>query len=147
MVLTDILQTVIQQKTVGETEIAVENIQFDSRKVGAGSVFVATRGTASDGHDYIPMAIERGAVAIVCEEIPAEINQKVVYIKVENSADALGKMASAWYGFPSSKMILVGVTGTNGKTTIATLLYQLFRQLGHKSGLLSTVPSTSIRFF
>lgn len=139
MVLTDILQTVIQQKTVGETEIAVENIQFDSRKVGAGSVFVATRGTASDGHDYIPMAIERGAVAIVCEEIPAEINQKVVYIKVENSADALGKMASAWYGFPSSKMILVGVTGTNGKTTIATLLYQLFRQLGHKSGLLSTV--------
>lgn len=139
MVLTDILQNVIQQKTVGETEIVVENIQFDSRKVGVGSVFVATRGTASDGHEYIPMAIERGAVAIVCEEIPAEINQKVVYIKVENSADALGKMASAWYGFPSSKMILVGVTGTNGKTTIATLLYQLFRQLGHKSGLLSTV--------
>ena len=139
MVLTDILQDVIQQKTVGETEIVVENIQFDSRKVGVGSVFVATRGTASDGHEYIPMAIEKGAVAIVCEEIPVEINQKVVYIKVENSADALGKMASAWYDFPSSKMILVGVTGTNGKTTIATLLYQLFRQLGHKSGLLSTV--------
>jgi len=139
MVLTDTLQNVILQKTIGETEINIENIQFDSRKVEAGSVFVATRGTASDGHQYIDMAIEKGAVAIVCEEIPAEINSKITYIKVANSSDALGEMASAWYGFPSSKMILIGVTGTNGKTTIATLLYQLFRQLGHKAGLLSTV--------
>jgi UDP-N-acetylmuramoyl-L-alanyl-D-glutamate--2,6-diaminopimelate ligase len=139
MILDDVLQNVILQKTIGETEINVENIQFDSRKVEVGSVFVATRGTASDGHQYIPIAIEKGAVAIVCEEIPTETNSKITYIKVENSSDALGKIASAWYGFPSSKMILVGVTGTNGKTTIATLLYQLFRQLGHKSGLLSTV--------
>ena len=139
MILDDILQSVILQKTVGETEINIENIQFDSRKVDAGCVFVATRGTASDGHQYIPMAIEKGAVAIVCEELPAEMNPEVTYLKVENSADALGKMASAWYGFPSSKMTLVGVTGTNGKTTIATLLYQLFRQLGYKAGLLSTV--------
>jgi len=139
MILDDILQSVILQKTVGETEINIENIQFDSRKVEAGCLFVATRGTASDGHQYIPMAIEKGAVAIVCEELPAEMNPEVTYLKVENSADALGKMASAWYGFPSSKMTLVGVTGTNGKTTIATLLYQLFRQLGYKAGLLSTV--------
>ncbi|HJV78040.1 MAG TPA: UDP-N-acetylmuramoyl-L-alanyl-D-glutamate--2,6-diaminopimelate ligase, partial [Paludibacter sp.] len=139
MILDDVLQNVILQKTIGETEISIENIQFDSRKVGVGSVFVATRGTASDGHKYIATAIEKGAVAIVCEEIPTEIDPKITYVKVENSSDALGKMASAWHGFPSSKMILVGVTGTNGKTTIATLLYQLFRQLGHKSGLLSTV--------
>lgn len=139
MILTDILQNVILQKVVGNTEIQVNDIQFDSRKVAAGNVFVATRGTASDGHQFIPMAIEKGAVAVVCEEMPDEINPAVAYVKVESSTDALGKMASAWYDFPSSKMILVGVTGTNGKTTIATLLYQLFRQLGHKSGLLSTV--------
>jgi len=139
MTLTDILQNVVLLKILGDTEINVDNIQFDSRKVGDGSVFVATRGTTSDGHEYISMAIEKGATAIVCEEFPSEIKPNVTYIKVENSADALGKMASAWYDFPSSKMILVGVTGTNGKTTIATLLYQLFRQLGHKSGLLSTV--------
>ena len=139
MLLTDILQNVILLKTTGETEIEITSIQFDSRKVEAGCVFVATKGTSSDGHQYIAMAIEKGAVAIVCEEIPAEMNPNVAYVKVQNSSDALGKMASAWYDFPSSKMILVGVTGTNGKTTIATLLYQLFRELGHKSGLLSTV--------
>ena len=139
MILADILQNVILLKTIGNTEINIENIQFDSRKVESGSAFVATKGTASNGHDFIPMAIEKGAVAIVCEEFPTELKQGVTYVKVENSADALGKMASVWYGFPSSKLILVGVTGTNGKTTIATLLYQLFRQLGHKSGLLSTV--------
>lgn len=139
MILTDILQNVILQKVVGNTEIQVNDIQFDSRKVAAGNVFVATRGTASDGHQFIPMAIEKGAVAVVCEEMPDEINPAVAYVKVESSTDTLGKMASAWYDFPSSKMILVGVTGTNGKTTIATLLYQLFRQIGHKSGLLSTV--------
>lgn len=139
MILIDILQNVILQKTVGKTEVNIENIQFDSRKVTTGSVFVATRGTTADGHQYISTAIEKGAVAVVCETIPAELNPEITYIKVENSADALGKMASAWYDFPSSKMILVGVTGTNGKTTIATLLYHLFRQLGHKVGLLSTV--------
>ena len=139
MILADILQNVILLKTIGNTEINIENIQFDSRNVVSGCVFVATRGTASDGHEFIPMAIEKGALAVVCEEIPSEIKSEITYVKVENSADALGKMASAWYDFPSSKLILVGVTGTNGKTTIATLLFQLFLQLGHKSGLLSTV--------
>ncbi len=139
MILADIMQNVILLKTTGDLELEISEIQFDSRKVEPNCVFVATKGTASDGHQYISMAIEKGAIAIVCEEFPLEINSNVTYLKVENSSDALGKMASAWYGFPSSKMILVGVTGTNGKTTIATLLYQLFRELGHKSGLLSTV--------
>ncbi len=139
MILTDILQNVILLKTTGDTEINIESIQFDSRKVEAGSVFVATRGTATDGHDFIDIAIEKGAAAIVCEEIPANVKSGVTYVKVTDSSDALGKMASAWYNFPSSELILVGVTGTNGKTTIATLLYQLFRQLGYKAGLLSTV--------
>jgi len=139
MNLTDILQNVILLKTIGETDINIQNIRFDSRIVESGSVFVATRGTTSDGHEFIPTAIEKGATAIVCEVIPTELEPEITYIKVENSADALGKMASAWYDFPSSKMTLIGVTGTNGKTTIVTLLYQLFRQLGHKSGLLSTV--------
>jgi UDP-N-acetylmuramoyl-L-alanyl-D-glutamate--2,6-diaminopimelate ligase len=139
MILDDLLQGIVLLKTVGSADIQIENIQFDSRKVEAGSLFVATKGTAADGHQYIPTAIEKGAVAVVCEELPVDFLPNVTYIKVENSSDALGKMASAWYGFPSSKMILVGVTGTNGKTTIATLLYQLFRELGHKSGLLSTV--------
>ena len=139
MILSELLQNVILLQTIGNSEIEIDNIQFDSRKVEQNSVFVATRGTALDGHQYIAMAIEKGAVAVVCEDIPNELNQKTTYIKVENTSDALGKMASVWYGIPSSKLILVGVTGTNGKTTIATLLYQLFRQLGHKSGLLSTV--------
>ena len=139
MMLDDILQNVILLKTVGDIEINVSGIQFDSRKVTEGNVFVATRGTASDGHQYIATAIENGAIAIVCEELPEDLNPVITYIKVDNSSDALGKIASAWYDFPSTKMTLVGVTGTNGKTTIATLLYQLFRELGHKSGLLSTV--------
>ncbi|MEI6753942.1 MAG: UDP-N-acetylmuramoyl-L-alanyl-D-glutamate--2,6-diaminopimelate ligase [Paludibacter sp.] len=137
--LDEIMQNVLIKQCIGELETEIRSIQFDSRKVEPGSVFVATHGTASDGHQYIPTAIEKGAVAIVCEEIPAEINTEVTYIKVENSADALGKMASAWYDFPSSKLILIGVTGTNGKTTIATLLYKLFSELGFKTGLLSTV--------
>jgi len=139
MILDDLLQGIVLLKTVGSADIQIDNIQFDSRKVEAGSLFVATKGSAADGHQYIPTAIEKGAVAVVCEELPVDFLPNVTYIKVDNSSDALGKMASAWYGFPSSKMILVGVTGTNGKTTIATLLYQLFRELGHKSGLLSTV--------
>jgi UDP-N-acetylmuramoyl-L-alanyl-D-glutamate--2,6-diaminopimelate ligase len=139
MILADILQNVVLLKTIGNTELDIQNIQFDSRNVVAGSVFVATRGVTSDGHLFIPMAIKKGALAIVCEDIPTQTDPDITYIKVANSSDALGKMASAWYGFPSSKMILIGVTGTNGKTTIVTLLYQLFRQLGHKAGLLSTV--------
>lgn len=139
MILSDLLQNIIQKGLVGNTEIEVSGIQFDSRKVEKNSIFVATRGTATDGHDYISMAIEKGASAIVCETFPTEKIEEVTYVLVENSSDALGKMASAWFNFPSSKLTLVGVTGTNGKTTIATLLYQMFRQLGYKTGLLSTV--------
>ena len=126
---------------VGElsANVDVKNIQFDSRKVESGSMFVATRGTAVDGHDYIMKAVELGATVIVCEDIPAEQQEAVVYVKVKDSAEALGRMASNYYGRPSEKLTLVGVTGTNGKTTIATLLYQLHRAMGYKAGLLSTV--------
>lgn len=139
MILRNLLYNIELKNVIGSVEIPISNIQFDSRKIVEGSVFVATRGTASDGHDYIEMSIENGAKAIVCEEIPTAQKEGISYIQVENSSDALGKMASSWYDFPSSKIILVGVTGTNGKTTIATLLYHLFRALGHKTGLLSTV--------
>jgi len=139
MELTYLLKKISIVNEIGNLDIEISAIQFDSRLVASGNLFVATRGTASDGHNYIPMSIEKGAVAILCEELPTEINPKITYIKVQNSADALGHLASAWYGFPSSKMTLVGVTGTNGKTTIATLLYKLFRQLGYGAGLLSTV--------
>lgn len=139
MILAEILQNIVLLQTTGTTEIEVSGIQFDSRKVERGCVFVATKGTASDGHQYISMAIEKGAAAIVCEDMPESVPTEVTIVQVENSADALGKMASAWFDFPSSKLTLVGVTGTNGKTTIATLLYKLFRELGYKAGLLSTV--------
>ena len=139
MILSDLLQNISLKSTFGNSEIEVTGIQFDSRKVEDGSVFVATRGTATDGHDFIGAAIEKGAKAIICEIQPSDKQDGVTYIQVENSSDALGRMASAWYDFPSSKLKLVGVTGTNGKTTIATLLYQLFRELRYKTGLLSTV--------
>ena len=139
MILSDLLQNISLKSTFGNSEIEVTGIQFDSRKVEDGSVFVATRGTATDGHDFIGAAIEKGAKAIICEIQPSDKQDGITYIQVENSSDALGRMASAWYDFPSSKLKLVGVTGTNGKTTIATLLYQMFRELGYKTGLLSTV--------
>ena len=139
MNLTDLLQNIITEKITGKSDIEISGIQFDSRLVAAGNLFVATRGTASDGHQFISMAIDKGATAILCEQLPRELNPEVTYIQVKDSADALGLVASCWYGFPSSKLILVGVTGTNGKTTIATLLYKLFRELGYDAGLLSTV--------
>ncbi|MDO9634710.1 MAG: UDP-N-acetylmuramoyl-L-alanyl-D-glutamate--2,6-diaminopimelate ligase [Paludibacter sp.] len=125
--------------SIGNTEVPVTGIEFDSRKVVAGNIFVATRGTAVDGHNFIATAIENGAVAVVCESMPETLHAQVVYMQVKNSAETLGYLAAAWYDYPSSKLTLVGVTGTNGKTTIATLLYQLFRELGNKVGLLSTV--------
>jgi UDP-N-acetylmuramoyl-L-alanyl-D-glutamate--2,6-diaminopimelate ligase len=137
MKLNELLETIQVQNLVGVTDLNIASIQFDSRAVAAGDLFIAVRGTSSDGHDYIPMAVEKGAVAIVCEEIPQ--NVKATFIQVKDSAEALALLASAWFGFPSSKMTLVGVTGTNGKTTTATLLYEMFRKFGHKVGLLSTV--------
>ncbi|MBR5470032.1 MAG: UDP-N-acetylmuramoyl-L-alanyl-D-glutamate--2,6-diaminopimelate ligase [Paludibacteraceae bacterium] len=138
MILSEILKGV-KVLTNLTTDVAVKNICFDSRKVAEGDVFVATRGTAVDGHDFVTKAVEQGAVAVVCETLPEKIAENVVYVQVADSADALGIMASNFYENPSQNLTLVGVTGTNGKTTIATLLYQLFRALGFKVGLLSTV--------
>ena len=138
-ILASLLENINPLKVVGNVSVSVSGIQFDSRIVEKDQVFVATRGTASDGHAYIASAIEKGASVVVCEEIPSEITASVTYVQVSNSLDALGKMACAWYDYPSSKLTLTGVTGTNGKTTIATLLYQLFRKLGYKAGLISTV--------
>lgn len=137
--LNHLLEDVPCKKTIGDGTVEIYGIQFDSRKVKKGDLFVATRGTAVDGHDYICDAIAKGANAVICEELPAKTEPHVTYMQVGNSADALGHVASAWHGNPSSKVVLIGVTGTNGKTTIATLLYQLFRKLGYKAGLLSTV--------
>lgn len=137
--LNDILTSLDVVKLVGQSDIDLTGVNSDSRKVESGSLFVATRGTQVDGHDYIASAIEKGAMAVVCEILPEKLSPDVVYVVVKNTNVALGKIASAWYDFPSSSLRLVGVTGTNGKTTIATLLYRLFRRLGHKCGLISTV--------
>lgn len=123
----------------GDSETEITGIQSDSRLVGAGNLFVAVRGTTADGHAFVEKAISQGASAIVCEEIPPGLEGQTTFVLVPDSADALGVLASVWYGLPSEKLTLVGVTGTNGKTTTATLLYDLFRQLGYKAGLLSTV--------
>ncbi|MGB0166303.1 MAG: UDP-N-acetylmuramoyl-L-alanyl-D-glutamate--2,6-diaminopimelate ligase, partial [Luteibaculum sp.] len=125
----------------GQTNTAIERIQFDSRKVTKLNCFVAIAGLQSDGHHYIESAIEKGAVAVVCERFPETLSDQVTYVRVDNSAAALGCMAANFYDNPSNKMTVVGVTGTNGKTTVATLLYELFTQLGHKTGLISTVEN------
>ncbi len=137
--LNDILTTLKVDRVVGETDVQIADVQFDSRKISDESLFVAVRGTVSDGHSFIASAIEKGAKVIVCEEMPTDVADGITYIKVQNTSRALGQIASAWYGFPSSSLRLVGVTGTNGKTTIATLLYKLFTRMGYKCGLLSTV--------
>lgn len=124
---------------VGNTNVEVNEIHFDSRKVGINDVFVAIRGTASDGHDFIEKAAEKGALVIVCEDLPENKINGITYVQVKNSQQALAIMASNFYGNPSLNLKLVGVTGTNGKTTIASLLYQLFTKAGFKVGLLSTV--------
>jgi UDP-N-acetylmuramoyl-L-alanyl-D-glutamate--2,6-diaminopimelate ligase len=141
VVLSDILYKVNIRTVAGSTEIAVSNIQIDSRKVSKGSVFIAVNGVAADGHQFIEKAIGSGAVAIVCETLPATLVKDVSYVQVENSAAAAGIMAHHFFGQPSLRMKIVGVTGTNGKTTIATLLYKLFTVLGYQCGLLSTVEN------
>lgn len=126
-------------QTQGVYPEVVNGIDADSRNIAAGYLFVAVRGSQTDGHQYIPKAIEQGAVVVVCEEIPAEAPERVLFVQVKNSAEALGLLASRWHGNPSQELTLVGVTGTNGKTTTATLLYEMFRLFGEKVGLLSTV--------
>ncbi|MCU4189724.1 UDP-N-acetylmuramoyl-L-alanyl-D-glutamate--2,6-diaminopimelate ligase [Flavobacterium sp. HXWNR29] len=137
--LKDILYKVGIEAVHGATDITVSKIEFDSRKVELNDVFVAIRGTLSDGHDYIEKALSLGAVAVICEEFPSVIVNGVTYIKVKDSNEALAFLAANYYENPSENIRLVGVTGTNGKTTIASLLYQLFKKAGYKVGLLSTV--------
>lgn len=139
--LSDIISSLKSLQVFGPTNGSVNNIIFDSRQVLPGALFVATKGTQSDAHQYIDQCIEKGANAIICEDLPKNLNSKICYIQVENSSKSLGLLASLYYDFPSSNLKLVGVTGTNGKTTIATLLYHLFEQLGYKTGLLSTVEN------
>ena len=125
-------------------DIDVKGMTFDSRKVERGFVFVAVAGTLSDGHTFIQKAIDSGATAIVCERLPENIRDNITYVTVRSSAQALGVMASNFYGNPSENLKLVGVTGTNGKTTTVTLLYQLFSALGYNVGLISTVENRII---
>jgi UDP-N-acetylmuramoyl-L-alanyl-D-glutamate--2,6-diaminopimelate ligase len=125
----------------GSADVVIKNIILDSRKVLPGSLFVALRGTQTDGHQYITTATGLGASAVLCEELPENPVGEVTYIQVEDSAASMGLIAAAFYGYPSSKLTLVGVTGTNGKTSVATFLFQLFRALGYRCGLLSTVQN------
>jgi UDP-N-acetylmuramoyl-L-alanyl-D-glutamate--2,6-diaminopimelate ligase len=140
-ILQDILYKVHLLEVVGATDIAVSSIAIDSRKVIKGTAFVAIKGVAQDGHDYISKAIELGAKVIVCENMPALLVDGITYIKVANTQEAVAYMAHQFYDAPSTKIKLVGVTGTNGKTTIATLLFKLFSELGYTCGLVSTVQN------
>lgn len=137
--LKDILYKVTINSVVGATAISIVDIHFNSKNIAINDVFVAIKGSVVDGHDYIEKALEQGAIAVVCEHLPEVLKEGVCYIVVEDSSSALAIMASNYYGNPSSNLRLVGVTGTNGKTTIATLLFQLFKKAGYKVGLLSTV--------
>jgi len=138
-ILKDILYKVAIESVTGSTDIAIHKIEFDSRKIEHDDVFVAIRGSLSNGHDFIEKAIQLGAIAIICDELPANIVKGITYIKVNDTNTALAYMAANFFGNPSEKLKLVGVTGTNGKTTIASLLFQLFEKAGFKVGLLSTV--------
>lgn len=141
MLLSDILYNVSLKSVTGKTDIDIKKIEFDSRKIEQGTLFVAIKGTQVDGHSFIEKAIDLGASAIICEDLPAHYDGDVSYIQVENSAKAMGIAAGNFYGNPSKKLSLVGITGTNGKTSIATLSFNLFRKLGYKCGLLSTVQN------
>lgn len=140
-ILQDILYKVNLRAVHGNVGITISDLQIDSRKVSKGSCFIAIKGNAQDGHDYISKAIEKGAVAVIAEKLPADKDENVTYVQVENSAVAAAYVADNFFESPSSKMKVVGVTGTNGKTTIATLLFKLFTGLGYKCGLLSTVQN------
>ena len=141
MKIKDILTNCNLLEIEGDKDIDIHGIAFDSRMVTQGTMFFAVKGTQVDGHDYIVNAIESGAIAVVCEKMPKSKQEGVTYIKVDNSAYVLGMAASNFFGNPSEKLRLVGVTGTNGKTTIATLLYRLFTGAGYKCGLLSTIEN------
>ncbi|HLN74939.1 MAG: UDP-N-acetylmuramoyl-L-alanyl-D-glutamate--2,6-diaminopimelate ligase [Methylococcaceae bacterium] len=137
--LKDILSGIEVLEIKGDSAVSIQNIQFDSRKVATGDLFVAVKGSHVDGHLFIEKAVEKGAVAVVCEEIPADITSSVVWVRIANTQKMFGVMASTYYGNPTKNLKVVGVTGTNGKTTIATLLYKTFTLLGYKVGLISTI--------
>ena len=139
MRLNELLKNVETLNIIGDVEVEITGVNIDSRRIEKGHLFVAIPGTQTDGHKYIPKAIELGAAAVLCENVPEQQVPGVTYIQVASTEDAVGKVATLFYGDPSRKLKLVGVTGTNGKTTIATLLYNMFRKFGHKCGLLSTV--------
>ena len=139
MKLEELLKKISVKTIEGPADVDIVGVDIDSRKVGSGHLFVAIKGTQTDGHQYIAKAIELGAAAILCEDMPAERQAGVTYVQVPSTESAIGPVATTFYSDPTSKLILVGVTGTNGKTTIATLLYNMFRRLGFKCGLLSTV--------
>lgn len=139
MRLEEIINGINTIEVLGNINKEISGIHIDSRKVESGHLFVAVKGTQTDGHAYICKAIEKGASAIVCETLPETIDENVTYIKVSDTEDCVGRLATAFYGYPTEKLELIGVTGTNGKTTIATLLYDMFRKFGYKVGLVSTV--------
>ena len=139
MRLSDILKNVKPLTIIGDADIDISGVKIDSRQVKPGYLFVAMKGTQVDGHQFIPKAIELGAKAVLCEDLPETPVEGITYVQVESSEDAVGPVATLFHGDPTSRLKLVGVTGTNGKTTIATLLYNMFRRFGHKCGLLSTV--------
>ena len=139
MKLSELLKYVKPVSIIGDEQIDITGVNIDSRKIEKGHLFVAMKGTQTDGHKFIPKALELGASAILCEDLPAEKAEGVTYVQVTSTESAVGPVATVFFGEPSQKLRLVGVTGTNGKTTIATLLYNMFRKFGHKCGLLSTV--------
>ncbi|HOW29924.1 MAG TPA: UDP-N-acetylmuramoyl-L-alanyl-D-glutamate--2,6-diaminopimelate ligase [Bacteroidales bacterium] len=139
--LSELIEKMKVLTIVGNSRIMISSLSFDSRKIQAGSLFVAVKGLHADGHQYIADVVKAGAVAVVCEEIPIQRIEGITYVQVSDSGYALGQAASAWFGFPSAKLKLVGITGTNGKTTTVTLLFNLFRKLGYHAGLLSTISN------
>lgn len=139
--IAELIQNTSVKQVTGDTRLTILHLTYDSRNVGEGSLFFAVKGTQVDGHTFIQAVIEKGTAAIVCEVLPAEINPTVTYIQVANTSQAMAHIAAGFYNHPSGKLKLTAVTGTNGKTTVATLLYKLFRSFGHNVGLLSTVQN------
>ena len=139
MKLNELLKNITPIKIIGNDDVEITGVNIDSRRIKTGHLFVAMKGTQVDGHLFIGKAIELGAISVLCEDLPKVLQKGITYVQVESTEDAVGKVATLFYGDPSHKLKLVGVTGTNGKTTIATLLYNMFRKFGHKVGLLSTV--------
>ena len=139
MKLNELLKNITPIRIIGNDDVEIKGVNIDSRRIKTGHLFVAMKGTQVDGHLFIGKAIELGAISVLCEDLPEVLQEGITYVQVESTEDAVGKVATLFYGDPSHKLKLVGVTGTNGKTTIATLLYNMFRKFGHKVGLLSTV--------